>query len=181
MKIVYSTLLFCMLSTISFAQNEREHLNFLGVPMKGSVQEFINILCSEKGLLREGTSKIPETGEIVHSLKGDFWKFQNCEIEITENPDKTVHQAIVIIKDLSVYKYKLDLNELIDSYNSKYGHYKVVHEPYSDDIFVWETKGGKIEFKLLYIPDILDALRINYIDCDMSEIHRQRMREFDDL
>ena len=182
MRIIFSTLLFCLLSTISFAQNEREHLNFLGIPMKGSVQEFIGTLCKEKGLIKEGTSKIPETGETVYSLKGYFWKFKNCDIGITENPDKTVHQATVVIRDLSIYRRSIDLNELIENYNLKYGPYKVVHETDKDiDVLVWETSGGRIQYKELYIPDILDALRIDYIDCDMSEIQRQRMREIGDL
>ena len=181
MKIVF-TLLLCLISTMSFAQNEREHLHFLGIPMKGSVQEFIGTLCKEKGLIKEGTSKIPETGETVYDLKGNFWRFKNCNIGITENPDKTVHKAIITIRDLSVYKKTLDLNELIDDYNMKYGPYKIVHDPNIDiDVLVWETGGGRIEFKVLYIPDILDALRIDYIDCDMSEIQRQRMREMGDL
>ena len=144
--------------------------------MGGPVQDFINTLCKEKGLIKRKVFK-NEDGEIVHSFKGRFWKFENCDIAVIEDSKGSVYK-VVMATDLDKNSRSINLTNLIESFTIKYGPYKVERESdRSDDIFVWTSDGGMIKYKILYIPDILDALRIDYIDCDMKKIQEEKLKE----
>ena len=170
MKKVFCTLFFILLSVACIAQEKREHLQFMGIPMGGPIHEFVNTLCKEKGLTKEYVSTISDTGESVYVLKGNFWTFEGCGISVVESSSNTAYKVRVSILDLSVYKYKINIEDLVKNLTIKYGPYKIDRDPgYKDEFLIWETNGGTIKYKENYIPDILDALYIEYVDYDMKE------------
>ena len=182
-KRIYFTLLLSLLSVFSVAQNDREHMKFMGIPLGGPIHEFVNTLCEQKGFEKGGISTITETGETVYTLKGNFWKFENCDISVVESLNKTAYKVRVSIFDLSIYKYKINIEDLIENLTIKYGTYEIDHDPgyENDEFLIWRTNGGTIKYKENYIPQILNALYIEYVDCDIKEYLNQKKQEIEDL
>ena len=165
---------FILLFFISLSAYSQEQFSFLGVPMTGTLDEYVNKLCKEKGLINEGKSAY--MGEPYYTLRGAFWKFYNCDISVYGDRFSNVSKAIVTIRDLKPYRTTLKLTDLVDNYDLKYGTHRVEYEN-KTPIYIWEAKGGIIRFRINYIPDILDSLRIDYIVCDTDALKRQRAEE----
>lgn len=66
-------LLFAIVTLSTFAQTTSEHLTFKGVPIDGTLTEFVSKL-KQKGLTHIGT----EDGTAI--LKGDFAAYKNCTV-----------------------------------------------------------------------------------------------------
>lgn len=66
-------LLFAIATLSTFAQTTSEHLTFKGVPIDGTLTEFVSKL-KQKGLTHIGT----EDGTAI--LKGDFAAYKNCTV-----------------------------------------------------------------------------------------------------
>lgn len=179
----YFILLLLSISLSVYSQNEREHLSFLGVPMIGSLDNFVEKVCSEKKLEKQGDKKF-DNGLPYYHMIGTFWKFQGCDIGIYGNDNNEVYKAIVSVFDISLYESFLNLEDLVDNYDLKYGTHKIEYDG-DTKILIWETKGGIIKYRRLIIPDILNALRIDYIDCDIEQIkqnnEKEKIKELEDL
>ncbi len=65
MKKIFFFFLFAVISYTVFAQSASEHLTFKGVPINGTLNEFVSKL-KQKGLAHIGTE------EGIAMLKGDF-------------------------------------------------------------------------------------------------------------
>lgn len=179
MRKIITVVVALTLSLSAYSQKDREHLAFLGIPLNGPLNEYVDKLCAEKGMQKKDYN-ITGTGEPYCSMSGSFWKFDNCDITIYADTNNNVQKAIVGITDVSIYKYKLQLEDLIDDYYLKYGSPSIKYDG-DTRILVWGNKGGRIEYRRLVIPGILNSLRIDYIDCDMEEMNRQKVKELDGL
>lgn len=73
MKKIFFFFLFAVISYTVFAQSASEHLTFKGVPINGTLNEFVSKL-KQKGLTHIGT----EDGTAI--LKGDFAAYKNCTV-----------------------------------------------------------------------------------------------------
>ena len=99
----------------------QEHLLFIGIPIQGSIDNFIELL-KDKGF-KKTSSPYSFDGMEVKSVRGTFWKFPNCIISVRAF-DNTDNVSSVYIHPKSNYLLK---DELIDSYDAKFGNHQEYH------------------------------------------------------
>lgn len=118
----------------------QEHLSFIGIPIQGSMNNFIELLKC-KGFKR-ASSPYSFDGMETRSVKGTFWKFPNCIITV-RCLDNSSNVSSVYIHPKSNYLLK---DELIDSYDARYGKH-VLYQSYTDNqnvAYIWSIPEGQI-------------------------------------
>lgn len=118
----------------------QEHLFFIGIPIQGTIANFIELL-KDKGFKR-ASSPYSFDGMTVKSVRGTFWKFPDCIISVRAF-DNTDNVSSVYIHPKSNYLLK---DELIDSYDAKYGNHQE-YQSYADAqnvAYIWNTPNGQI-------------------------------------
>lgn len=74
MKKLFSLLIALVICTTTYAQSE--HLTFKGVPIDGSLREYI-------ASMKEAGFTLINTEEDIATLQGDFAGYKNCKITVT--------------------------------------------------------------------------------------------------
>jgi hypothetical protein len=146
----------------------QEHLQFMGHPITGSLNDFVKALKTDG--FESSTKKYKFKGMKTKTLKGRFWDFTECHIAVRQ-PSKYENVTSLYIHPLS--KYVL-LEELIDAFDSKYGHHTEVFPKVDVNavIYSWNLPEGCIQifasviygqaFDIVY-RDYTEVRLLNYI------------------
>ena len=128
MKKIFFFFLFAVISYTVFAQSASEHLTFKGVPINGTLNEFVSKL-KQKGLAHIGTE------EGIAMLKGDFAAYKNCTIAAVSLKQKNLVAKVgVIFPSLETWS-SLSNNyfSLKEMLTKKYGEPAVCVEEFQND------------------------------------------------
>ncbi len=192
MKTTLLTLLL-LLSTITFAQ-ESEHLSFKGVPIDGTLNEYVSKM-KKSGFTLIGT----EDG--VAMLKGDFAAYKGCFIGAATLKQKDLVSKITVIFPASDTWSSLSSNyySLKELLTEKYGKPSEIVEEFdtyskpdddNDRMYAvkmdnckyyttYELENGSIQLSIDHGSAISCFVRLTYYDKTNSEIIRQKA--LDDL
>lgn len=161
-KIIFIFILICM-SVMGFAQENKEHLTFKGVPIDGTLSSFVAQL-KQKGFTHIGTN------DGVAMLNGDFASYKNCTIGAVSLKDKDLVVKVAVIfpsrdtwsalesnyqslKQMLTKKYgePSDCVETFQSYLQPKDDNSKLHELGMDRCkfyTIFETKRGSIELQI---------------------------------
>ena len=90
MKKLICLLAVLMLTTVSYAQDVQNHLKFKGVPIDGTLNEYVSKM-KQKGFRYQGT----EDGTAL--LEGDFAGYKKCVIGVSTLKQKDLVSKIAVI------------------------------------------------------------------------------------
>lgn len=90
MKKIFCSLLVLLITTTTFAQTESPHLTFKGVPIDGTLNEYVQKM-KQKGFDYLGT----ENGIAI--LTGDFAAYKGCTIGVVTLKQKDLVSKITVI------------------------------------------------------------------------------------
>lgn len=162
MKTSLLTLILALLTTLTFAQTS-EHLSFKGVPIDGTLNEYVSKM-KQSGFKHIGTE------DKTAILNGDFAGYKNCFIGVSTLTQKDlVHKIAVIFPERDTWS-TLSGNyfELKEMLTEKYGEPSEIIEKFDsysepdndgDRIFAvkmdnckyystWDTDNGKIQLSI---------------------------------
>lgn len=91
MKTKILTLILSLTAVLTFAQTSSEHLSFKGVPIDGTLNEYIyNMKKSGFTLIR--------TEDGVAMLKGDFAAYKDCFLPYNQKEVNEMFQNVILAK-----------------------------------------------------------------------------------
>lgn len=90
MKKIILSLMVALTTLTSFAQTESPHLSFKGVPINGTLNEYVQKM-KQKGFAYLGTE------EGVAFLKGDFAAYKGCMVGVSTLKQKDLVSKITVI------------------------------------------------------------------------------------
>ena len=193
MKTFFTTLIFAFTTMLTFAQTS-EHLTFKGVPIDGTLDEYISKM-KKSGFSHIGT----EDGTAI--LNGDFAGYKNCYVGVSTLKQKDlVHKIAVIFPDKETWstlsgnsfdlkkmlteKYgkPTDVIEKFDSYSQPRDDNSRMHEVGMDRCkyySIWETDKGEIQLSIEHESVVKYFVRLGYFD----KINSAKIKEkaIDDL
>lgn len=104
------------ISVIAFAQENKEHLTFKGIPVDGTLNSFVAQL-KQKGFTYIGTN------DGVAMLSGDFASYKNCIVGAVSLEDKDlVYKVVVIFPSHDIWSaIESDYQSLKQMLTKKYG------------------------------------------------------------
>ncbi len=116
MKRLFISLLLVICALISFAQNESEHLTFKGVPIDGTLREYV-----EK-MKNAGFEYVGEENKTAN-LQGEFAGFKECTIVVSTLKFKDLVNSIGVIFPANEkwWGVENDYNKLKSMLVQKYG------------------------------------------------------------
>jgi hypothetical protein len=178
MKTFFTTLIFAFTTMLTFAQTS-EHLTFKGVPIDGTLDEYISKM-KKSGFSHIGT----EDGTAI--LNGDFAGYKNCYVGVSTLKQKDlVHKIAVIFPDKDTWSNLsgnyFDLKQML---TEKYGKPSDVVEKFDtysqprDDgskmtqvqldrckyYSIWETDKGEIQLSIEKGDLMRCFVRLGYFD-----------------
>ena len=193
MKTFFLTLIFTLTTMLTFAQKS-EHLTFKGVPIDGTLNEFVSKM-KQNGFTHLGT----EDGTAI--LNGDFAGYKDCYVGVsTLKQNDLVHKIAVIFPDNDTWSTLsgnyFDLKKML---TEKYGEPSDVVEKFDtywqprDDksrmyqvgmdrckyYSIWQTDKGEIQLSIEHESVIKYFVRLGYFDKINNEIIKAKA--IDDL
>lgn len=134
MKTFFLTLIFTLTTMLTFAQKS-EHLTFKGVPIDGTLNEFVSKM-KQNGFTHLGT----EDGTAI--LNGDFAGYKDCHVGVsTLKQNDLVHKIAVIFPDNDTWSTLsgnyFDLKKML---TEKYGEPSDVVEKFDT---YWQPRDDK--------------------------------------
>lgn len=134
MKTFFLTLIFTLTTMLTFAQKS-EHLTFKGVPIEGTLNEFVSKM-KQNGFTHLGT----EDGTAI--LNGDFAGYKDCYVGVsTLKQNDLVHKIAVIFPDNDTWSTLsgnyFDLKKML---TEKYGEPSDVVEKFDT---YWQPRDDK--------------------------------------
>ncbi|NLM18656.1 MAG: hypothetical protein GX217_01370 [Clostridiaceae bacterium] len=134
MKTFFLTLIFTLTTMLTFAQKS-EHLTFKGVPIDGTLNEFVSKM-KQNGFTHLGT----EDGTAI--LNGDFAGYKDCYVGVsTLKQNDLVHKIAVIFPDNDTWSTLsgnyFDLKKML---TEKYGEPSDVVEKFDT---YWQPRDDK--------------------------------------
>ena len=139
------TIVFCLMFFICQAQ---EHLQFLGIPITGSLDQFAKQLAQKKGFVLSDTVLYDtcDYNKEMRMLKGSFECFDDCTILVRQMEGAKETSSVVVLADTLKYgKSKFD--GLVKKFDDRFGKHtdwmslKSLHLTYP--VF-WVVNNGKI-------------------------------------
>jgi hypothetical protein len=120
-KIIFVSI-FCLISLCSHAQEQKEHLKFMGIPLNGKISVFHNQLLKKGARYNETFSKYSQSNGV--RLYNASFAGEEAEIFVYHNKKtKIVYRAKAVIEqrseDLIELKYKNIKELLIKKYDPK--------------------------------------------------------------
>ncbi|MCC8409898.1 hypothetical protein LJ707_13250 [Mucilaginibacter sp. UR6-1] len=193
MKNLYLTLIFALTTVLTIAQTT-EHLSFKGVPIDGTLNQFVSKM-KNSGFTNLGT----EGGIAV--LKGDFAGYKDCSVGVvTLSQQDLVYKIGVAFQDKDTWSSLsgnyFDLKEML---TQKYGKPTdvvekfdgLISEPKDDDskfrnvkydkckyYSIWTTKNGDIELSIAN-KNLNCYIKLAYFDKENSA--KIKAKAIDDL
>jgi len=137
MKRLFISLLLVICALISFAQNESEHLTFKGVPIDGTLREYI-----EK-MKNAGFEYVGEENKTAN-LQGEFAGFKECTIVVSTLKFKDLVNSIGVIFPANEKWWVVEKNykDLKSMLIQKYGEPSECVEKFKE--YTPSTNSGKI-------------------------------------
>ncbi|WP_374507132.1 hypothetical protein [Flavobacterium sp.] len=161
MKAFFITLACSLTTILNFAQTS-EHLTFKGVPIDGTLNQFVTKM-TQNGFTNSGT----ENGKAI--LNGDFAGYKHCVINVSTLKQKDLVNKIGVLftkkdtwstlsenyfelKQLLIEKYgePSDIIEKFDSYQPKDENLKWIYVLANNCKYIstWQTDKGKIQLSI---------------------------------
>ena len=178
MKTFFLTLIFTLTTMLTFAQNS-EHLSFKGVPIDGTLNEFV-LKMEKNGFTQIGT----ENGSAM--LKGDFAAYKSCIIGVETLKQKDLVSKITVIfperdtwsslssnyynlKELLTEKYgePSDVVEKFDGYSQPKDDNSKMYEVQFDRCkyySIWQTDKGEIQLSIDHNSVTSCFVKLLYVD-----------------
>lgn len=178
MKTFFLTLIFTLTTMLTFAQKS-EHLTFKGVPIDGTLNEFVSKM-KQNGFTHLGT----EDGTAI--LNGDFAGYKDCYVGVsTLKQNDLVHKIAVIFPDNDTWSTLsgnyFDLKKML---TEKYGEPSDVVEKFDtysqprDDksrmyqvgmdrckyYSIWQTDKGEIQLSIDHNSVTSCFVKLAYFD-----------------
>ena len=127
-------LLFAFFPILCFGQNEIKYMEFMQIPIEGTIAEFRDALIQKHKFYN------PRYNDGMAYLKGKFWRFNDVEIRLKGSLDEEIHNVVVKV---SKYDYRDEIVELIKKLDELYSkhHYE---EKSILNLFTWYTDNGYI-------------------------------------
>ena len=182
MKTILISLIIALTTTVSFPQektNSTEHLTFKGVPIDGTLNEYVSKL-KKKGFTLIGTE------EGIAMLKGDFAAYKNCIVGVATLKQKDLVSKITVIfperdtwsslssnyynlKELLTEKYgePSEIVEKWDTYSEPDDDGDRMHEVKMDNCkyyTTYETDKGSIQLLIDHDGLFSCFVRLSYFD-----------------
>lgn len=185
MKKIFFPLFFIIISLVSFAQNDSEHMTFKGVPIDGTLSEYIQKM-KQKGFIHIGT----EDG--VAMLTGDFAAYKNCFVGVATLKQKDLVSKITVVfapcdtwstlasnyfslKEMLTKKYGKSL-ECVEKFQSdlqpKDDNAKMYEVEFDRCKYytIWQTEKGNIELSISHTGVTSCFVKLAYFDKINGEI-----------
>ena len=194
MKKYIVSLCFALFAFVLFAQEESPHLKFKGVPIDGSLNEYV-----QKMKLAGFTYLGVEDG--IALLKGDFAGYKNCTVGVSTLKQKDLVSKIVVIfsdyetwaplsnnyyslKEMLSEKYgkATDVIEKFQGYSEPRDDQSRMVKVWSDQctfITTFETPKGEIQLSIVHSKSLSGTVILSYIDKINGDIIRKK--DIDDL
>jgi hypothetical protein len=190
MKTLFITLAFTLITMLNFAQSS-EHLTFKGVPIDGTLNEFITKM-TLNGFTNSGT----ENGKAI--LNGDFAGYKDCVINVSTLKQKDLVNNIGVLFSKKDTWSTLSGNyfELKQLLTEKYGKPNEVEEKFesysqpNDDnrkmyevlfnrckyFSIWQTDKGKIQLSIENNQGS-SRVKLTYLDKINSDIIKAKAKD----
>lgn len=149
--------------------DEDGHIKFMGLSLGGDMENLKINLINSKGLTPIGESHY--SGCESFDLKGDFWKFKECQIVIKQHDGFDSVTEVMVRKDYPSLYINL-LKEIINKYDEKYGAHKYEKKSLID-FYTWDFDNGRIQLLVDY--EVINFFGISYIDISLA--HTLRCQE----
>ncbi len=190
MKTFFITLACSLTTILNFAQTS-EHLTFKGVPIDGTLSEFVTKM-AQNGFTHSGT----ENGKAI--LNGDFAGYKDCVINVSTLKQKDLVNNIGVLFTKKDTWSTLSGNyfELKQMLTEKYGEPSNILEKFdtyqpNDDstrmhkvgmdeckyISTWETNKGKIQLSIEHKSFINCFIKLSYLDKINSDIIKSKAKD----
>lgn len=185
MKKIFFLLFFAILSFVSLAQADSEHMTFKGVPIDGTLSEYIQKM-KQKGFTHVGT----EDG--IAMLTGDFAAYKDCLIGVATLKQKDLISKITVVfspcetwfalasnyfslKEMLTKKYgkPLECVEKFQSYSQPKDDNTKMYEVQFDRCkyyTIWQTEKGNIELSISHTGVTSCFVKLAYFDKINGEI-----------
>ncbi len=162
MKRNFLLLITLCMSLYSVAQ-EKEHLKFMGEPLKGSLSEFIERFSTNHPNIFP--YDIDENNDSIYQFKGQFYKFNDCYIKVSINRKafNMVTSGMVTIGGITSQEDKL--LSLIGDLNEKYGGCEILER--MDDWHYklrWTCDEGIIDMSVKGIYNTCELKYVDYVE-----------------
>ena len=154
----------------------QEHLDFMGIPMKGAMEEFVYRLITEKHCEPNGKYDFEDYNLKVETQKmvGDFEMFKNCKLYVRRI--KGLDEVSSVFVEVDATSYDKDKYEkFIEYYDKKYGAHTI-----SFDEYQWDIKGGRIttwEKGALYVISYTNQAEFDARSKVAADMMRESMKE----
>jgi hypothetical protein len=194
MKELIISLLVSLMTLTSFAQTESPHLAFKGVPIDGTLNEYVQKM-KQKGFDYLGT----ENGIAI--LTGDFAAYKGCTVAVTTLKQKDLVSKITVIfpncetwdglasnyfslKDMLTEKYgrPADVTEKFQGYSEPRDDNSKMHEVKMDRckyVTTFETPKGDIQLYIGHNSMMSCYVMLSYFDKINGDVIRAKA--MDDL
>ena len=193
MKTKILTLIFSLATMLTFAQTS-EHLTFKGVPIDGTLNEYVS-------KMKQSGFKHLSTEDKTAILNGDFAGYKDCYVGVSTLTQKDlVHKIAVIfperetwstlsgnyfeLKEMLTEKYgePSDVLEKFDTYTEPKDDNSEMYEVQFDRCkyySIWQTDKGEIQLSIDHDSVTRCFVRLAYFDKINSEIIKAKA--IDDL
>ncbi len=194
MKKITTSLLLFLFTISSFSQSNSEHLTFKGVPIDGTLSEYVMEM-------KKAGFTLVETKDGIAILEGDFAAYKDCAIGIVTLKQKDLVSKITVVfpdhdtwsslstnyynlKELLTEKYgePVENKEKFDTSSQPDDDYsKMFQVQFNNCIYytTYETENGSIQLSIDHEGVSNCFVRLTYFDKTNSEIIRAKA--LDDL
>lgn len=194
MKKIILSLTVMLMSLVTFAQTESPHLTFKGVPIDGTLNEYVQMM-KQKGFTYLGT----EDG--MAFLKGDFASYKGCMVGVATLKQKDLVSKITVIfpncetwaglsnnyfslKDMLTEKYgkPAEVTEKFQGYSEPRDDNSRMHEVKMDRckyVTIFETPKGDIQLYIGHNSMMSCYVMLSYFDKINGDVIRAKA--MDDL
>lgn len=139
------TIVFCLMAFVCQAQ---EHLQFMGIPITGSLDQFAKQLAQKKGFVLSD-SVLYDTCDYnkeMRMLKGSFECFDDCTILVRQMEGAKEASSVVVLADTLKYE-RSKFEGLIKNFDERFGEHSDILTLTSFHVLYpvfWSVNNGKI-------------------------------------
>ena len=160
--------LLTLLPMFCFGQNETKDLEFMKIPIEGTVAEFRDALIEKHGFTYVG-----KDNESVH-MEGDFWKFEDIKVDLIGKENDPIHRIRIILRK---YVWKEEIVQFINRMNELYFPCKITKESLWNS-YKWVLNNGFINV-IEWTKISQDEVLIFYEDMTMLKKEKEKIAEED--
>lgn len=172
MRKLLSLLALYFLSVTLVAQ---EHIRFMGIPLGGQIDSFIEKLEKERGF-RETTET--DTISDIYYLDGEYRNFKNVRLVVASVNKTKIVGTVSVHCDSTVHNQR-QVESLIDEYNRMYGKaeritdYSYTWKVGENEIYIISSKNGIN----IYYEDYTEVEAKNKLYKRIIEFNKKRVKE----